>query len=35
MNHYYILTGTTSLKGKIREGYEFLYGKKIRLPKKV
>lgn len=26
MNNYYFLTGTTNLKGKIREGYEFLYG---------
>jgi len=26
MHQYYILTGTTSLEGKIREGYQFLYG---------
>jgi hypothetical protein len=27
MSHYYLLTGTTYLKGKIRESYEFLFGK--------
>ncbi|QVK17577.1 hypothetical protein KHQ81_12060 [Mycoplasmatota bacterium] len=27
MHQYYFLTGTTNLKGKIRESYEFLYGR--------
>lgn len=26
IHRYYFLTGTTSLKGKIQDGYEFLYG---------
>ena len=27
MEHYYLLTGTNYLKGKIKESYEFLFGK--------